>query len=110
MTKAQEARRKYVECLFGVLPGRFKILRNEFHKWNSDDITEIVHTCVIIHNMIVELHTTGSLTEEFDEAGNLLDSQAVMQEFTHTERIESGRDTADNPQPILTSQNGSTSY
>ena len=41
-TVAQESRRKYVERLFGVLQGRFRILRIEFHEWHHSTITKFL--------------------------------------------------------------------
>ena len=55
MSKAQESVRKDIERLFGVIQGRFRILRNELLKWSDTSIIEILNVCAIIHNMIVKL-------------------------------------------------------
>ena len=69
MTKNLESRHKYVERLFGVLVGRFEILRYELHEWSDERISLIAETCVSIHNMIVRFHQDGLLNEECSETG-----------------------------------------
>lgn len=80
-TKAQECSRKNVERLFGVLQGRFKIMRLEFFGWSDTDIIKIVHTCTILHNMLVRLRISGELDEEVDEHGNIMHPSQVVEEF-----------------------------
>ncbi len=81
MTAAQESRRKDVERFFGVLQGRFRILRYEFHEWNDSDIIDILHACVIIHNMLVDFSRNGELQSEVDETGRSLTSEEIVEEF-----------------------------
>lgn len=81
MTKLQEGRRKDVERLFGVLQGRFRILRSDFHGWSDGELVEIVQACVILHNMLVRLRLNGDLEDEVDEHGRLVDPNEVVQEF-----------------------------
>lgn len=50
----QEAIRKDVERLFGVLKAKWHILQNELRSWYSESISLIVHTVLCLHNMIVE--------------------------------------------------------
>jgi hypothetical protein len=50
----QEAYRKDVERAFGVLQARFNIIRTAARMWNRDHLDDIMHACVILHNMIVE--------------------------------------------------------
>jgi hypothetical protein len=57
--KAQEAIRKDVECAFGVLQSRFAIVKGPSRFWSRDDLNDIMTTCVILHNKIVE-HESGS--------------------------------------------------
>ena len=82
MTQAQESCRKDVERLFGVLQGRFKILRHEFHEWQHDKLSLILNTCVIIHNMLVHYRLKGMLEDELDTDGAPLTSKQVIEEFT----------------------------
>jgi hypothetical protein len=59
--KAQESVRKDMERTFGVLRARFRIAMNPRRLWSMTDMNDIVTTCVILHNMVVEderhLHT-----------------------------------------------------
>jgi hypothetical protein len=50
----QEGARKDVERAFGVLQARFAILRNPGRMWERETLAEIMYTCIILHNMIVE--------------------------------------------------------
>jgi hypothetical protein len=50
----QEAVRKDVERCFGVLQARFAIIRNPCRHWSMAIISDIMFTCCILHNMILE--------------------------------------------------------
>jgi hypothetical protein len=52
--KKQESVRKDVERAFGVLKSRFAILTNGCRLWKLSEITNVMITCIILHNMIVE--------------------------------------------------------
>ncbi|CAN0846537.1 hypothetical protein LINGRAHAP2_LOCUS4501 [Linum grandiflorum] len=52
--KYQEAYRKDVERAFGILQERWAIVRGQSHFWNVQTLGEIMLTCIILHNMIVE--------------------------------------------------------
>jgi hypothetical protein len=45
---------KDVERCFGVLQARFAIIKNPSRHWNVDFISNIMFTCCILHNMILE--------------------------------------------------------
>ena len=81
MTKAQESQRKDVERFFGVLQGRFKILRHEFYEWSDSGIVDVLHVCVIIHNILITCSKNGELQNEEDESGNCLTSDGIIEEF-----------------------------
>ncbi|XP_076895893.1 uncharacterized protein LOC143548678 [Bidens hawaiensis] len=53
-TKRQESARKDIERAFGVLKKKWAILANPIKFWIREKITEVVYTCVILHNMILE--------------------------------------------------------
>ena len=50
----QETVRKDVERAFGVLQARFHIIKNPTLIWDKEKIWNIMRTCIILHNMIVE--------------------------------------------------------
>ena len=53
-TKCQEDARKDVERAFGMLQGRWEIVKNPMRKWDLDSILDIMIACIIMHNMIIE--------------------------------------------------------
>ncbi len=53
LTELIESVRKDVECLFGILKQRFRILRFPFEYHDPVDITNVVKTCAILHNMML---------------------------------------------------------
>ncbi|XP_076904015.1 uncharacterized protein LOC143559267 [Bidens hawaiensis] len=53
-TKRQESARKDIERAFGVLKKKWAILANPIKFWTREKMTEVVYTCVILHNMILE--------------------------------------------------------
>ena len=50
----QEAARKDVERAFGVLQARFTIIRKPSLAWDEEQLADIISSCIIMHNMIVE--------------------------------------------------------
>ncbi|PKU67236.1 hypothetical protein MA16_Dca015964 [Dendrobium catenatum] len=50
----QEACRKDVERAFGALQSRFAIVAGPVRFWNKDVLHDIITTCIILHNMIIE--------------------------------------------------------
>jgi hypothetical protein len=50
----QEALRKDVERAFGVLQACFAIVAQPARGWSSKNLNQIMITCIILHNMIVE--------------------------------------------------------
>jgi hypothetical protein len=52
--KRQEAVRKDVEYCSGIVQARFAIIRNSCCPWSMEVINDIMFTCCILHNMIVE--------------------------------------------------------
>ena len=50
----QEACRKDVERAFGVLQSRFAIVAGPARLWRKEILHDIMTSCIIMHNMIVE--------------------------------------------------------
>ncbi|XP_071694797.1 uncharacterized protein [Rutidosis leptorrhynchoides] len=50
----QEAARKDVERAFGVLQGRWEIIKHPARPFSINKIRRIMYICVILHNMITE--------------------------------------------------------
>ena len=50
----QESSRKSIERAFGVFGRKFQIIVRKIEQWFVYDIKDIVETCVILYNMIVE--------------------------------------------------------
>lgn len=63
--QAQEAVRKDVECAFGILVKRFHVLARPLRGWHEEDLKDLVHCCVILHNMIT-VAREGSVASESD--------------------------------------------
>ena len=61
----QEGARKDVERAFGVLQGRFSILRRPARLYNRGHLHDIMLACIILHNMIV--------VDERENAADILD-------------------------------------
>lgn len=78
--KRQESTRKDIECAFGVLVQRFHVLQHPLRGWFQKDLRDIVQTCVILHNMVVEARY-GSI--DFDSnSNNIGDVNQVGASFT----------------------------
>nr|XP_043616661.1 uncharacterized protein LOC122588584 [Erigeron canadensis] len=52
--RLQEATRKDVERVFGVLKGKWKILDRPLRLWTKEKIGKVVAACTILHNMIIK--------------------------------------------------------
>jgi hypothetical protein len=62
--KEQEKAHKDIERIFGVLQSRWAIVQGPAYGWNREHINEIMTTCIILHNMIIE--DEGKLAENID--------------------------------------------
>jgi hypothetical protein len=45
--------RKDVECTFGILKGRFRILKNGILLQTQQQIDNVFHTCCMLHNILL---------------------------------------------------------
>jgi hypothetical protein len=50
----QEVTRKDVECYFGVLQVKWQVVANPCQLWDNNVIANVLMTCVILHNMVIE--------------------------------------------------------
>ena len=49
-----ESMRKDIECTFGILKQRFRILKNPIRLYFEDEIDDIVRSCTVLHNILLE--------------------------------------------------------
>lgn len=69
-SKLLESVRKDVECFFGILKGRFRILKLRLAYHSRDDIDNIFFTCCILHNMLHSFDGMSVFEENVDWAGS----------------------------------------
>ena len=66
-----ESVRKAIERVFGILKKRFRILKIPLPCYNLFQVVDIVHSCCILHNMILEVGTRHVLAEHFAIVDNI---------------------------------------
>ncbi|XP_057809742.1 uncharacterized protein LOC131024215 [Salvia miltiorrhiza] len=69
----QEAARKDIERAFGVLQARWAIIKGPACLWSKAEFSDIMFTCIILHNMIVQDegdHAIKWADESNDEASS----------------------------------------
>ncbi|XP_048620144.1 uncharacterized protein LOC125590576 [Brassica napus] len=84
--KKQESARKDVEWAFGVLQSRFAIVKHPALLWDKEKIGNIMKTCVILHNMIVEneRHRYAQInTSEFESGESSRSSRVTRRDSIH---------------------------
>ena len=57
------------------------------HEWQHEDVKMILHTCFIIHNMIVTLIEEGQVTE--DESQMDIDTVSITRNLASTVNLQS---------------------
>jgi hypothetical protein len=62
----QSALRKDVERAFGVLQAHWEIVRNPVWTWGLETIGDIMMSCIILHNMVVQDEQDGDFESIFD--------------------------------------------
>ena len=83
----QEVCRKDVERAFGVLQSRFAIVKGPVRFWKKNVLHDIMTTCIILHNMIIEderdLHAPIEVEREVPvpEVDMVVDDNIRFQEF-----------------------------
>jgi hypothetical protein len=63
---AQEATHKDIEWTFRVLQARWAVVRGPAYGWDHDQISNIMTTCIILHNMIIEDEREPANDRSFD--------------------------------------------
>ncbi|SAM00221.1 hypothetical protein [Absidia glauca] len=79
-TRAQEAARKDVERAFGVLQQRFRIVAGPARIWDIGVLDDIMTTCIILHNLIVERQREGSNEDIGEERVPPVDMLPITEE------------------------------
>ena len=74
--------RKDVECLFGIMKGRFCILRNGFRLNEIQNCDKLWLTCCALHNMLLSI---DGLHKDW-EKGILSDWETLYQRFQQNGR------------------------
>ena len=69
-SKWLESMRKDVECTFGILKGRFRILKAGIRLHGVDNADKIWFTCCAIHNMLLDI---DCITRDWNNANGLFD-------------------------------------
>ena len=88
----QEACRKDVERAFGVLQSRFAIIAGPTRFWNKKVLHDIMTSCIIMHNMIIEdeRDINASIEERVEvpipDVQMVADDNARFQEFLSRHR------------------------
>ena len=88
----QEACRKDVERAFGVLQSRFAIIAGPARFWNKKVLHDIMTSCIIMHNMIIEdeRDINASIEERVEvpipDVQMVADDNARFQEFLSRHR------------------------
>ncbi|XP_042423546.1 uncharacterized protein LOC122011206 [Zingiber officinale] len=70
----QEAARKDVERAFRVLQSRWAMIKGPGRFWYKDNLKDIMYTCIILHNMIIENERDAVVNWSNDEG----DSQSQI--------------------------------
>lgn len=68
-SKRLESVRKDVECFFGILKGRFRILKLPVLYRKREDVDNVFFTCCILHNMLHAYDGLDVLEADVDWAG-----------------------------------------
>uniref|UniRef100_A0A0D3AQM5 DDE Tnp4 domain-containing protein n=1 Tax=Brassica oleracea var. oleracea TaxID=109376 RepID=A0A0D3AQM5_BRAOL len=83
----QEAARKDVERVFGILQARFAIVKNPALFWDKVKIEKIMRACIILHNMIVEDERDGYTQFDVSEFQQAEDNGSSHVDLTYSTDI-----------------------
>ena len=80
----QEAAKKDVEQAFGVLQFRWAIVRGPARFWHIAKLKDIMYTCIILHNLIVEDERNAIRNwHDDDEEPTIPVTQGLVKNFHH---------------------------
>lgn len=65
-----ESLRKDVECTFGIMKGRFRILKAGIRLHGTEACNKVWHTCCALHNMMLQMDGLDSNDEWLTDLGN----------------------------------------
>jgi hypothetical protein len=93
-TAWQESARKDIERAFGVLQSKFKVLSFPIHAIDRKSISNMVATCIILHNMCVSDRVMGSAENDYvpstvadrESAVDVVDSESVRNQNSTNRR------------------------
>jgi hypothetical protein len=93
-----ESMRKDVECTFGILKGRWRILKSGIRLHGVDSADKVWLTCCALHNMLIDIDgldkgwKEGARSDWDGELGNLTNSEAAailrMQGWDHVAKAK----------------------
>lgn len=93
-----ESVRKDVECFFGILKGRFKILNSSILYQDEHFVTNIFSTCCVLHNILHGWDGLGDLQDE-DWAGVDGDPEDGAGDMSEGLGLDQGGDDGDEATP-----------
>lgn len=85
--KKQESSRKDIERAFGVLQKRWHVIDNPARYWSKEKMHEVIYTCIILHNMILE-DEDKAICQDYDENDPTLLPEYWQQQVEFDVRIE----------------------
>ena len=80
-SKRLESVRKDVECTFGILKTRFRILKNTIRLQTKERIDNVFFTCSILHNMLLTHDRWSADDDNFDVSEDMLIPQDDPRHF-----------------------------
>jgi hypothetical protein len=98
----QEFVTKDIERTFGVLQKRWVVVRGPAYGWAPEHIGDIMKTCIILHNIIVEDEGPMALNTSFDNIEVLTDTtQGSMAELGMATGIYSSSNSVPYSYPLI---------
>lgn len=82
----QEVERKDVDCAFGILQGRFRIMRRVGFLYYIEDIIAMTEAVVILHNLMTRMRQIGALEETGEKIDN--EHDAILEQIIAAKRGE----------------------